>query len=55
MPKNYEIGKGQINYYPSYVPVYTLDVAAELHGKEIDDESEDTFLITTKVICNPIP
>jgi len=54
MPKNYDIA-GNLYFETSTSPVYTMNVANSLHPKEVDEESEETYLIETKVITNPIP
>ena len=55
MPQNYLINLDQINFASSQAPIYNHHVQQLLHGKEVDDDAEDTQLIETKVLSNPVP
>ena len=55
IPPNYNIQGEEVLYAESSQPIYNLQVSKELHAEEVDDEEEDTQLITTQVINNPVP
>lgn len=55
VPKNYVIAKDKIVYSQQDASIYSVSVASDLHPKELNDDEEETVLITTKVINNPVP